>query len=70
MQVAKLGLVAAIVIGAVLGLMWAVGAVPQDDLVELAWKAYAGLAVLIVAAAALRVVRPAPARDPNDRPAP
>ena len=70
MQIAKLGLLAAVIIGAVLGVLWATGVVEPDQVGLMARNAYAGLAVLLVAAAALRVLRGQTAADQTDRPVP
>ncbi|MGQ0815221.1 MAG: hypothetical protein ACT4O1_12310 [Gemmatimonadota bacterium] len=71
MQIAKLGLLAAIIIGAVLGVLWATDMVPAEDITTMARNAYIGLAILVIAAVALRAVRGSEQpRDQTDKPVP
>ena len=70
MRILKIGVAAAIILGTVLGLLWATEVVPREDLVEGARMGYLVLLVLALAAAALRLIRRPEAPDAADRRAP
>ena len=71
MRILKMALVGAIILTAVLGLLWATEIVPRDDIGELARMGYGALFVLVLAGAALRLfMRPRTTPDATDRPVP
>ena len=70
MQIAKLGVVAAVLMGAIIALLWATGAVTPDQVGRIAIAAFAGLLILILAAFALKSLRGPAHADQTDRPVP
>jgi len=71
MPIVKLGLIAAIAIGAVVGVLWATEAVARDTIVPIATAAFGGLLVLVVAGLALRGLHGHGSQpDETDRPVP
>ena len=70
-QIVKLSLMAAVIIGAVIGVLWATEVVARDDITQIALAAFSGLAVLVLAGFALRGLRgSAQQPDETDRPVP
>ena len=70
MRILKIGVAAAVILGAALGLLWVTEVVPREDLAAMARMGYLALLVLFLAGAALRLVRRPEAPDPTDRTVP
>jgi len=71
MRAIKLGGVAALLVMAVLALLWITEAVPRADIAEMTPKALGGLLVLILAGVALRALTGRTSTpDSTDKPVP
>ena len=71
MRLAKVAVLAALVVGTILGLLWATGALPAEALRSAGAASFLSLAVLIGAAAAWSAFAgPRNTRDETDRPVP
>lgn len=71
MRSAKLGAVAALIVLAVVGVLWVTEAVPRDDLKDVAPKALGAILILVLAGVAWSAMRgPAGATDETDKKVP
>jgi hypothetical protein len=71
MRSAKLGAVAALIVLAVVGVLWVTEAVPRDDLKDVAPKALGAILILVLVGVAWSAMRgPAGAADETDKKVP
>ena len=71
MPLLKIGLAGAVIIAAILGLLWITEMVPADEIGRIATWSFGGLIILILAALALRMIRgDAAPRNESDHPVP
>lgn len=67
----KLGLIGALIVLTVLGLLWVTEAIPRDDVAAMAPKALGAIVILILAAAAYSMLRGGSHQpDRTDKPVP
>ena len=71
MRAAKLGAVAALIVLAVVGVLWMTEAVPRDDLQDVTLKALGAILVLVLAGVAWSAMRgPTATPDETDKKVP